>query len=45
MFNVEAFFVNELPPLVFKRFLTILHYFVMKQMILAFINTFQILKY
>ena len=42
LFNVEAFFVHELPPLVFKRFSTILHYSVMTQMILAFINTFQI---
>ena len=40
VFNEEAF----LPPLDFKRFSTILHYSVMTQMILAFINTFQILN-
>ena len=43
VFNVEAF-LHELPPLVFKRFSTILHYSVMTQMSLAFINTFQILN-
>ena len=43
VFIAEAFFVHESPPLVFKQFSTILHYFVMTQMILAFINTFQIL--
>ena len=42
--NVEAFLVHELPPLVFKRFAILLHYSVMVQMILAFINTFQILN-
>ena len=36
---VEAFFVHELPPLVFKRFSTTLHCSVMIQMLLAFINT------
>ena len=44
LFNVEAFFVHELPPLVFKRFSVTLHISVMIHMILAFINTFQILK-
>ena len=44
LFNVEAFFVHKLPPLDFKRFSTILHYSVMTQMILAFINTFQTLN-
>ena len=44
LFNVEAFFLHELPPLVFKRFSTILHYSVMTQIMLSFINTFQILN-
>ena len=44
VFNVEVFFLHELPPLVFERFSTILHNSVMIQMILAFINTFQILN-
>ena len=44
LFNVEAFFVHELPPLVFKRFSATLHYSVIIQMILAFINTVQILN-
>ena len=34
--------MHELSPLVFKRFSITLHYSVMMQMILAFINTFQI---
>ena len=42
--SVEAFFVPELLLLDFKQFSTILHYSVMTQMILAFINTFQILN-
>ena len=36
--------VHELPPLVFKRFSTTMHYYVMPQMILTFINLFQILN-
>ena len=44
LFFVEALFVHDLPPLVFKRFSTILHFSVMTQMILALINTFQILN-
>ena len=45
LFNVEAFFVHELPPLVFFfKISTIMQYSVMTQMILAFINTFQVLN-
>ena len=44
LFNVEAFFVHELPALVFNRFSATLHYSVMTQMILAFLNTVQILN-
>ena len=40
----KAFFVHELSPLVFKIFSTTLHFSVMIQMILALINTFQILN-
>ena len=40
LFDVDAFFVHEFPPIVFKRFSTRLHYSVMTQMIVAFINTF-----
>ena len=47
LFNVEAVFVHELPPLFSKTFSTTLHNSMMKQMIqmiLAFVNTFQILN-
>ena len=44
LFNVEAFLVHDLPTLVFKRFSITLHYSVMIQKSLAFINTFQILN-
>ena len=44
LLNVEAFFVRELPPIVFKRFSATLYYSVMIQMILALINTLQILN-
>ena len=40
----RPFSVHELSPLVFKRFSIIMHYFMMTQMILTFINTFQILN-
>ena len=36
--------MHELPPLVFTRFSVTLHISVMIHMILAFINTFQLLK-
>ena len=45
LFNVEAFFVHELPLLFVKRLSITLHYSVMILIILAFINTFQIFKY
>ena len=38
------FLVHELSPLVFKRFSTSMYYYVMPQMILTFINMFQILN-
>ena len=44
LMSCSGLFVHELPPLVFKRFSTTLHYSVMIQIILAVINTFRILN-
>ena len=44
LLNAGAFLVHELPPLVFKRFSTTVHYSVMTQMILTYIKIFQILN-
>ena len=43
-FMQRPFTVHELPPLLFKRFSTIMHYSVMSQMILTSMNISQILK-
>ena len=40
----EPFLVHELSPLVYKRFSTTMHCSMMPQMILTFINIFQILN-
>ena len=40
----KPFTILELPPLLFKRFPTTMHYSVISQIILTFINVSQILK-